>query len=135
MSKTLPPDTPQVQVEFETPYLKGTQKLDIQSNRSNPIEQFAWKWLNQLYPPANPTDFVLDAAAYILGGCLVSSIGQQMLWVVSNPVGAGILWALFTILALLAYLVCVEVKRGWLLLFYRGLLIVVGLFLGGLRHG
>jgi hypothetical protein len=130
MTKT-PPNTPQVQVEFETPYVKGTQKLDIQSNRIDPREQFAWQWLTWLYPPASPADFALDAATYVIAAGLVASIGSHLLSLLLQPVAVALLLAGLTALILLCWLVIVEVKRGWLLLLYRSVLLLIGTVLGG----
>lgn len=130
MSKT-PPDAPKVQLEFETPYSKGTQQVNVQTNRLDPREQFAWKWLNWLYPPASPADFALDAATYIIGAGLAASIGSQLPWLFQTPVVMILLLASAIALVILCWLVIVEVKRAWLLLLYRFTLLLVGSVLGG----
>lgn len=131
MTQQLPPDTPKVQVEFETPYTKGTQKLDIQSNRISPIEQFSWKWLNRLYPPADPVDFALDAVSYVVAAGLIASVTTHLLWLFALPVLGAIALALMVGVVILCWLIAAEVKHGWLLLIYRLVLVLIGVLLGG----
>lgn len=132
MSKTsLPPDTPQVQVDVQTPFYKGTQRVEVQTNRVDPKQQFAWKWLNWLYPPANPADFALDAGSYVVASGFVASLGQRFLWVLSIPSALILLLTVSACLLVLCWFVSKTVENGWILLGYRLLLVIVGVVLGG----
>lgn len=132
MAKQLPPDTPQVQVEVDTPFGgKQQQQVSVQTNRTDPKQQFAWKWLNWLYPPANPADFALDAGSYVLGAGFIASVGKQWLWVLSIPTALILLLTVAACLGVLAWFVSTNVEKGWILLGYRLLLLIVGVLLGG----
>ncbi len=127
-----PPDTPQVQVEVDTAFGgKQQQQVAVQTNRIDPKERFIWKWLNWLYPPANPADFALDAGSYVLGAGFVASVGKQWLWVASIPTTLVLLLTVATCLMILCWFVSKTVEQGWILLGYRLLLVVFGVVLGG----
>jgi hypothetical protein len=129
MTKT--PDTPQVHLEFKTPYGEGTQQVTVQSNRLSPDERFTWSWLNRLYPPDDIQDFFLDAVTYIITAGLLAAIGRYFIALALNPGVVSLLVAIGAGLCVLTWLVCKEIKRGWLLLTYRAVLVAVGVVLGG----
>lgn len=134
MTKTFssPPDAPQVQVDVQTPFYKGTQKVDVQTNRADPVSRFAWKWLNWLYLPADPADFALDAGSYLLGAALITSISQHFVWIFALPV-IQVLVSIAVVAALvLGWFIVKEVKRGWILLLFRLTLVLTGFILGGI---
>lgn len=129
------PDSPQVQVELQTPHSKHTQTLDIQSNRVSPVEKFIWHWLNWLYPPADPADFALDAGSYVLAGRLLCSLLLRFASLLNSTIALVMLWLVLAVAASLCWFVCTEIKRGWMLLVYRVVLLATGAYLGGLNHG
>lgn len=130
-----PPDSPKVQVELKTPYTRHTQTLDIQGNRTSPIEKFVWNWLNWLYPPADPIDFALDVASFILVGGLLSSLLLRFSSLLTSVIALVLLWAVVSSLLALCWFIATEIKRGWVLLLYRAILLLTGAYLGGMRHG
>lgn len=130
-----PPDAPKVQVELKTPYTRHTQTLDIQTNRVSPVEKFVWQWLTWLYPPADPIDFALDVASFILVGGLLSSLFLHFSSLLTSAIALVLLWAVVSSLLALCWFIATEIKRGWVLLLYRVILLLTGVYLGGMGNG
>lgn len=135
MREQLPPDAPKVQVELQTPYSKHTQTLNIQGNRTSPVERFVWQWLTWLYPPADPADFALDVASFILIGGLLSSLALRFSFLLTSAIALVLLWAVVSSLLALCWFIATEIKRGWALLLYRAILLLTGVYLGGMGNG
>lgn len=132
MTNTQPPDRPQVQIELDAAFGgKRQQQVNVQSNRTDPTEQFRWSWLNTLYPAPSVVDISIDAVTYALTSALAAVLLVQS-WDYLSKVLVGVLvWMLISMLVVTSWFVCRFVQNGWLLLVYRGLLVAAGVVVGG----